>query len=62
MELEVFIQSFIIEIKYYPLHVVCNYSGLVTWNTIPMLLFGRPTVAQGVNTSVELSLAIKFAY
>lgn len=51
MELEVFIQSFIMEIKYYPLHVVCNSSGLVTQNTIPMLLFGRPTVAQGVNES-----------
>lgn len=50
------------EIKYYPLHVVCNYSGIVTWNSIPMLLFGRPTVAQGVNKSVELSLAIQFVY
>lgn len=37
------------EIKHYPLHVVCNYSGLVTQNVIPMLLFGRPTVAQGVS-------------
>lgn len=31
---------------------------------IPFLYcyFGRPTVAQGVNKSVELSLAIKSAY